>query len=514
MKPGHRLILLAGVPAATFVVASATCVLGDYQGVGGDFAQYITHARNLMLGRPYSWLMEGFPSVLPGYPAVLAGLTAAFGVDFFVYGLLNSLCWAGYAVLAVVFYQSRLATRTQVFVLVAIIVFSHFAIHFQQDVQPNMLYALVAMGALVAAQRLVEQAGRPTARYVLLALVLLLPALVRKEALALYAVLLIYFGLNRRWSLACVPILAMLAIAAFDITAVDTLEQNSTFRNFARRYLTEGGPTGPLPLARGEAGPIVAFVYAILTYLVALVGFLIPDSIVRWASFSIEFAPGAALRMSPVSIGVIGLFAWSYFRGKLLALDKLFFAAHLTVVALFSILWIKSGQIPTRYALPVYALFWFYVVVAVAPWVRRMVRFDKARIVLAGGVAVAAVSATALQWQTPMRRNDTSTAEIRELIDWLADGHTHGEIGYFKNRVLIMLLDEAGHPRATVSRLRSSTDAQRLLGEPGNVLVVRNLRGYGQPAVKRAVEAGDADLVLENERVSVYRVRSPKVAAP
>ncbi len=495
--------LAVALPAASFLAVSAVFVLGDYQGVGGDFAQYMTHARNLTLGRPYSWLMEGFPSVLPGYPAVLAGLTATFGVDYFVYGLFNSLCWAGYAWLAVVLFRSRFETPCQAFVYCSIILFSPLVIHFQQHVQPNLLYALVAMAALVSTQRLVDEPVRPSVRCFLFCLVLLLPALVRKEALGLYAVVLVYFGMNRRWWLAGLPVLAMVGIVAFDLAAVDVLDQNSAFRNFARRYFLDAAPAGGIPLAGREMGPMGAFIFAILTYLAALVDFLLPERVARWAAFPVEFGSGAVLSLSPVSIGVVALFAWSYFR-KPLALDRLYFAAHLALVSLFSILWISTGQIPTRYALPVYGIFWFHVVMAVVPFVRRIVPFDKARAALAGGVAVAALWATAGQWQTPKRTNDTRTPEVVALVDWLAESYSGGEIGYFKNRVLIMLLDEAGHPRATVSRLRSETDAERLLGEPGSVLVVRNMAGYGQPAAKRAVEAGNADLVLSNKRLDVY----------
>ena len=246
-----------------------------------------------MLDRPYSWLMEGFPSVLPGYPAVLAGLTAVFGVDYFVYGLFNSLCWAAYAWLAVVLFRSRFDTPGQAFVLCSIVLFSPLVIHFQQHAQPNLLYALTAMAALVSTQRLVDEPVRPTVRCLLLCLVLLLPALVRKEALGLYAVVLMYIALNRRWWLAGLPVAAMVGIVAFDVAAVDVLDQGSVFRIFARRYLADAPSTGGIPLAGREMGPLVAFVFAILTYLAALVGFLLPEGVVRWAAFPVEFGSGA-----------------------------------------------------------------------------------------------------------------------------------------------------------------------------------------------------------------------------
>ena len=95
---------------ALFVAVSATLVLGDYQALGGDFAQYLMHARNLLLGRPYSDLLEHYPSVLPGYPALLTVPMWLFGADFHWYGLLNSLMWAGYCVLALRYFAPRLGT--------------------------------------------------------------------------------------------------------------------------------------------------------------------------------------------------------------------------------------------------------------------------------------------------------------------------------------------------------------------------------------------------------------------
>ena len=172
--------------------------------------------------------------------------------------------------------------------------------------------------------------------------------------MALCAALCVYFALHRRWLLAGVPVLGIVAIATFDILAVEAFDLNSTFQNFARRYLSDADPQGASPLARRDIGFPLAFVYAIATYLVALVEFAVPTAFARWSAVTLEFAPGATVHLSPVSVGVIAAFAWSYFRGNLFTLDRLFLAAHLAVVALFSILWIKSGQIPTRYALPVY----------------------------------------------------------------------------------------------------------------------------------------------------------------
>lgn len=78
----------------SFVVISAGCALGMYQGQGGDFAQYALHARNVLLGREWSFLLEGYPAVLPLYPLLLAGIFSVSGDNFYLVAISNSCFWS------------------------------------------------------------------------------------------------------------------------------------------------------------------------------------------------------------------------------------------------------------------------------------------------------------------------------------------------------------------------------------------------------------------------------------
>ena len=495
---GRAALLALLVLPASFVVVSATLVLGDYQALGGDFAQYLMHARNLLLGRPYSDLLEHYPSVLPAYPALLTIPMRLFGADFYWYGLLNSLMWAGYCVLALRYFAPRLGTAAAAWAFMGVVVFAQFVTHFQQHVQPNILYAFAAMAALCVLRHVETNSQNKPWQLLLLGVVLVLPALVRKEALALFGVVGFCFAMRRQWAWAAVAAVAFVGAALFDAVGSVALEQEATLGELRDRYLA--GQQRKSPLAR--EGLLPAFGYAMTTYVVELVHFVVPKDVTALAHvFTVPFSERANVDVPLLALPIVALFLWGFCRGGLLHADKLFVAAHLLVITAYFVLIIGKGTVPARYALPLLAPFWFYVVTALQAAVHRV--SPVLSWAVASAVVAGAVWASVDKWSEPRRVSDAASAPMREVVQWMVENHDDGEIGYVKPRVLTLLLDEAGR-RTTVSGLRTEGQAELLLSS-GGTLVTRKMAAYGQPAVQAFAEAAGADLVMENLRFKVYR---------
>lgn len=88
-----------------FIVNVAT--IKDGHNWGGDFSQYIRHARNIVEHKPYASgiMLDQWVVVPPGFSLLLAPLVKCFGVNFKIFKLLNVVVWQGFAV--VLFFLMR-----------------------------------------------------------------------------------------------------------------------------------------------------------------------------------------------------------------------------------------------------------------------------------------------------------------------------------------------------------------------------------------------------------------------
>ncbi|MCK5581724.1 MAG: glycosyltransferase family 39 protein [Candidatus Omnitrophica bacterium] len=94
-KMMNKTTSIIGAVLIGFFVMINIVTLKDGHNWGGDFSQYIIHARNIVEGKPYSSdIMVALPVVCsPGFPLLLAPMVKVFGVNFVALKFLNVIFW-------------------------------------------------------------------------------------------------------------------------------------------------------------------------------------------------------------------------------------------------------------------------------------------------------------------------------------------------------------------------------------------------------------------------------------
>jgi hypothetical protein len=489
----HERVVPLGL-AGIFVLFSALFVLGNYQNHDGDFGQYVIQARNLLLGRPWDHLVAGLPSVPPLYSMLLAALTWLGGVNAYAYAVLNSVLWAGTAVMAFHFFRNDFKSCGVAYAFLVAVLFSPFVLYFQQSGVPNILYAAGAMLALLSAQRLAEGAFR--LRY---ALYILLPALIRSEALALYAALFLYFSLRRQWSRLILPVLGVALLLGSDFLLSLNFDLLSNFRHAAR---TAEGASGSWDSAR----LLTAYCYMFLNYFFGFADYLVSPGIsVKQAIWNLPVGQ-FVFRTGPLAITLAGVFlAGVLVHRRYFSIDKLFFAAHLGLISMFLLV----DGVPVRYLLPLAPIYIFYVLYAV----ERLVIFSRiapqaipALTVLPFLVAYA-VSIPKLM-TAPARENTLFTPGMGSLADWIAQNSGGRPVAYYKTRLMTLLLDLRSDSAEQSPNVRSIQQADRLLNR-GALVVIRKVPEARQLAILDHLRRDqNASAVWENDTHAVFASKS------
>lgn len=479
--------------AGSFVVFSALFVLGNYQNHDGDFGQYVIQARNLLLGRPWDYLVAGLPSVPPLYSVLLAGLTWLGGVNAYAYAVLNSVLWAGGALMAFHFYRRDFKTEVVSYAFLVIVLFSPFVLYFQQSGVPNLLYAAGAMLALTSAKRLAEGSFR--FRY---ALYILLPAFIRSEVLALYAALFVYFGLRQQWKSLVLPVLGVAFLIGSDLLLSSNFDLVSNFRHAAR---TAEGASEAWHATR----LLAAYCYMFLSYFLGFADILFAPGITgKQAIWSISIGQ-FPFRFGPLSIILAGIFlSGVLIHRRYLSLDKLFFAAHLGLISMFLLV----DGVPLRYLLPLAPIYIFYVLFAVEQSLVAWKIPPKAVPVLTAlpFLAVYLVSIPKLM-VAPARENTLFTPAMSSLADWIAQNSGGRPVAYYKTRLMTLLLDMRSDKARQSLNVRSIQQAERLLNRDA-LVIVRKIPESGQLAVLGKLQ-GDrgASVVWEDDMHAVFSRR-------
>jgi hypothetical protein len=159
------LLCLSLLVAVYLIVGYVTLTPG--QAWGDDWAQYLGHARNLALGRPYAdtgYVFNpaqphvGPPAYAPGLPLLMAPLVKLVGIDFIAFKLMSLVALVLATILTFVLYADSLGGWVA---LAAAAFFSlHDAIWFEHngiDSEPSYLVWMLA--ALICAARPVRGRG-------------------------------------------------------------------------------------------------------------------------------------------------------------------------------------------------------------------------------------------------------------------------------------------------------------------------------------------------------------------
>lgn len=497
MKADRLLPLLFG---GGFVLFSALLVLGHYQNHSGDFGQYAVQARNLALGRPWDHLVAGFPSVPPAYSFLLAIVTWIGGFNVYHFALLNSVLWAGCAVAAFHFFRDEFNHRATAYVFLLVVLFTPLVIAFQQSGIPNIMYAATCLFALLAARRLSEGPFR-----VLLAACILLPALVRSEALALYAALFLWFALRRQWKLAALPVLGVVLLLVSDLLLSLNFDLVSNFRIVARMANLSAGTSGedsefdPLHLLSGSA-------YMFLSYLSGFAEYFMTHAQVEAQRiWKLPVGGDLAVRTGPVSVALVLLAAAGIaVHRKFLSLDKLFLVTHLGLLSAFLLL----RGVPARYLLPILPIFIFYVVLALErAWSLLRVRGPALPVLTLAPIAFAFWFSIPAYMEAPARTNSLFSPRMGAMADWVARNRQGRPVGYYKDRLMTLLLDLRSDDAVQAVGMRSPAQVNAMLRRNG-LIVLRKFKRYNQPKLLESLQANpDAELVWEDSRHVVFAAR-------
>src|SRR3989338_965911 len=93
MNSRQNKIILFIVAALFFLLNTLT--LKDGHMLGGDFAQYVQHALNILEHKPYHYglNLDAWVLCAPGLPLLLAPVIKAFGINLVIMKFLNVLFW-------------------------------------------------------------------------------------------------------------------------------------------------------------------------------------------------------------------------------------------------------------------------------------------------------------------------------------------------------------------------------------------------------------------------------------
>lgn len=505
--------------AGAFVLVCALFVLGDYQNHGGDFGQYITQARNVIWGRPWSYLMEGYPAVLPGYSFLLAVPTALFGVNYHAYALINTVLWATLSVVCYRMYAPRFqhaATRIGFF---AALLGCPYVLYYQQQTNPVILYAAVVSLALWAVNDLVSTNTRLSRlRAALPVVLLLLPAIVRTDSIALYLAVFAFLFLQRHWRLLGWPVLGVTLTVTLDLFIGSAYDQGSNFGMVLRTLETSTPTPTPTPNAVADAPTLLQSIpYMLIAYINGLSIATLPSDLHNMGSaFGIAFGPDLERSVSTPTIVLFCCCILGMLRGRLTNCDKLFFFAHLCMLSMFFLF----GPIRVRYVLPLVPIFLFYSIGFVEWAMLRAARAVPLRTIDLGRVAPILLTTIILGTTTlgvveyhrlPADDNYTVTPDLTEVIELVVKQDAGAGIAYYKPRPMTMLLDRADRstPSIPARILISPSAADKYLQTPGFLLVVRKIGYYGQTDVLNfLLSSPRAEPILHNDQFVVFRAKS------
>jgi hypothetical protein len=479
---------------ACFVAYSATFVLGQFQTDNGDFDQYAVHARNLVLMRPWSFIVAGFPGVLPGYPMVLAITFLAFGLNLYVVGILNAVFWAAYAYVFFIMCKDRFLYRSTSYIYIILLLTSCSLLVFQQEGQPNLFFAATCALALLGSQK-IENAGATALAIV----AVLLPAIVRVESIALYASIFVYALYARNTTLTKVALIGIVITASLDFFISRYAGMTSNFTMLERMAHAPG--------THGTAlrEHLSAFLYMLVSYVVGVERWILPPTIrgATWLTF--EFSPRLIATITFTSLLLAALVIVGVVRRPLWNLDKIYLCAHLAAISCLIL-----PEAPQRYTLPIVGIAVFYAVQTIELIVSRARFLGRYRASCVAVLLICSVLIPSLRFvprasAAPRASNYHFAPSILAVADMLSRENCSTPIAYYKTRIMMLLMDVRGCD-PSIFNLRSPADVNRALQRNALLVSRKGYPYYGLPTVENYLHgrAGIEKLWEDKDHV-IYR---------
>lgn len=435
-----------------FIIALGYCVfsmsvVGNFQNTNGDYAQYILHAHNILSGRSWGSLLSGYAAVLPGYPLLLLPVLAVFNVSFYAIALLNVFMLAA---IGLVGYRVSLklcnSTLISLFALLFILA-NPYLISFQQDAQPNIFFSF-SVALVILLFELVDFNSDKQGKFIkfIFVLSLLLPGIIRLEAIALYAALLFAGrGISIYWRL------CFLVLIPYPLIVSKILKY---FANLGDYGLSAAVSVFPKSLAELEA--VVLKALELLSEMPQKLSGL-------W--FGADISLALAIFMS---FGVWGLF--------LLLKEKrhiaLYIVFHIGILVPFLLF---DPVLPTRYLTPIAWIWVLAVAVAFSSFLKSTSINFAARLLFTSVFLLLSYVALKPEIQKnaelPEKRNYFRRSDLGAAFDYAAKHYPEAAVAFYKPRIATLLLAERGIARQGVGA-RSARQAIKHFNKNGVVIVM------------------------------------------
>lgn len=384
------LLILAGV----FYIAT----MGSGHDWGDDFAQYILHAKNIVLGKPYDqtgyiYCLHG-PDVgpkayPPGFPALLSLVYRTFGLSFVAFKI-EEIMFLLLSLAVLWFVSQEYLSAGYRIAFLALLAFSPWLILFKENILSDIpfLFCIYLIFALVT--RLYRRGDLGLGWGILLTFLILIASLVRIQGALLIPALLAYDAYEKK-RLSRFSVLVALSSIALLLVDWISFPGGLTYMDTMRHW-----------------NPRVVM-----------------DNLIGCTKSLSRFWP--PMIFSPHSTVPLFVLATLFASRGLVQRSR-----HLTMIEFFSILYLASIVIwpawqGTRFLIPFIPLYLIYVLVGVDD-ISRLARKTVVRVALLGALCTAVLASYGLGLQTAVKQLDGMpdgpfTGQATELFSYVRD-HT------------------------------------------------------------------------------------------
>jgi len=452
---------------SVFVVYSAIYILGNYQTANGDFGQYYIHGQNILKGRNWSALVEDYPAVLPGYPYLLAFVSKLFGDGIFFVGLINSIIWAATSSIAYVIFKDHFRIKSLKYIYLISCLFMPYILLFQQEGQPNITYCFSFFLGIFAAKNIVKR------KFLISSVILLLLAsIMRADSLVLYIAVVIYFLSSKANKYIWVPILGMVITVSLDFIIDKHFGMTSNF-SLGKKLISKSSNEN-ISAIKGIIDFFELYFNNIIGYITEIPELFLPHTFGSANDFRIEATNGFKTQFGILSIVIIVVFLSGFLNVKrvfwgddnessLLSFYRLLLLGHIAFIALF---FLKA--VALRYLLPIAPIFLFYVITGF----ERLGSFLKYKKEVTFSIAgllslIVVLSGINLNSDFAKRKSFLFKPYVTEVADYTADIKGDRLVGFWKPRLMTVLLDRRGKATHKTAGIRQVHQVKKLFQEDG-----------------------------------------------